>query len=494
MKKLELAWEAVQDIYTTYANIYAYRFGLKTFCSFGEQTYLIKIAQKKIQAFYDPSEQNSAEKNGQKDFLNPAWRKIFKNKAKNAIDKAKRYTKRYHLQSADLPKKELFSRIKEGTDINNELFTAFAACQPQYTSLVEKYIKGLMSDSLSPDDRDRIFFALVRSEKLTPLNIEEIEWAKIVKSVKESRLQTSDLVRFLPFLERHAIKFGLLRAADGLAAWTKKSLLDKLKTELESKKPNFFDGSNVEKIKSEKEKVVREHKLDNNIVELCDEVAELSHLRLCLRLEGWMPVSYILIQELFPQLPKYLPYMAGQLECTVPEELSKIFEGDYSIGKGELDNRYNLIFYGLMEGEEVRWSGNKAKEMVEKLISPIDTSTKEVRGQVSWKGKVTGKCFVLRWDSPDVIKEMEEMPEGAVLVVGQTRPQLMTAIKKASAIVTDEGGLLSHAAIISRELGKPSVIGTKFATKIFRTGDLIKVDADKGVVKVLNRKNAKEVN
>ena len=56
-KKLELAWEAVQDIYTTHANIYAYKFGIPTFCSFGETTYLIKITGKKIQAFYDKDEE-----------------------------------------------------------------------------------------------------------------------------------------------------------------------------------------------------------------------------------------------------------------------------------------------------------------------------------------------------------------------------------------------------------------------------------------------------
>ena len=62
-------------------------------------------------------------------------------------------------------------------------------------------------------------------------------------------------------------------------------------------------------------------------------------------------------------------------------------------------------------------------------------------------------------------------------------------MKKAAAIVTDEGGITSHAAIVSRELGIPCVIGTKFATKVFKDGDLIEVDADKGIVrKIKNEK------
>jgi len=61
-------------------------------------------------------------------------------------------------------------------------------------------------------------------------------------------------------------------------------------------------------------------------------------------------------------------------------------------------------------------------------------------------------------------------------------------MKKASAIVTDEGGLLSHAAITSRELNKPCIIGTKVATKVLRDGDLIEVDANKGLVKIIKKK------
>jgi len=59
----------------------------------------------------------------------------------------------------------------------------------------------------------------------------------------------------------------------------------------------------------------------------------------------------------------------------------------------------------------------------------------------------------------------------------------MLACRKAAAIVTDEGGITSHAAIISRELGIPCIVGTGIATKVFKDGDRITVDADKGIAK-----------
>ena len=73
------------------------------------------------------------------------------------------------------------------------------------------------------------------------------------------------------------------------------------------------------------------------------------------------------------------------------------------------------------------------------------------------------------------------------MVTEMTRPQTMMACYKAKAIITDEGGIVSHAAITARELKKPCVIGTKIATKILKNGDLVEVDGDKGVVRIMER-------
>lgn len=68
-----------------------------------------------------------------------------------------------------------------------------------------------------------------------------------------------------------------------------------------------------------------------------------------------------------------------------------------------------------------------------------------------------------------------------------TDPDVVPAMKMAAAIVTEQGGITSHAAIVSRELGVPCVIGTKIATQVLKDGDTVEVDATKGVVKVLKR-------
>ncbi|RLI78511.1 phosphoenolpyruvate synthase [Archaeoglobales archaeon] len=78
--------------------------------------------------------------------------------------------------------------------------------------------------------------------------------------------------------------------------------------------------------------------------------------------------------------------------------------------------------------------------------------------------------------------EISKVEEGDILVTTMTTPDMVPAMKRAAAIVTDEGGMTCHAAIVSRELGVPAVVGTRDATKILKDGMVVTVDGDKGVV------------
>jgi len=78
--------------------------------------------------------------------------------------------------------------------------------------------------------------------------------------------------------------------------------------------------------------------------------------------------------------------------------------------------------------------------------------------------------------------EIDKVKEGDVLVTTMTNPDMVPAMKRAAAIVTDEGGRTCHAAIVSRELGIPAVVGTKEATKVLKDGMLVTVDGTRGVV------------
>lgn len=100
-----------------------------------------------------------------------------------------------------------------------------------------------------------------------------------------------------------------------------------------------------------------------------------------------------------------------------------------------------------------------------------------LRGIAASPGKVKGKVRVLM--GPE---DVEKMEEGDILVAPETNPEYTLAILKASAIVTDHGGILSHPAIVAREMGIPGVVGTFKATKVLKDEMEVVVNGDKGYI------------
>ena len=111
-----------------------------------------------------------------------------------------------------------------------------------------------------------------------------------------------------------------------------------------------------------------------------------------------------------------------------------------------------------------------------------------IKGTIANKGQARGRARVLVPDAKNfnkIYQAVEEMKEGEILIAETTSPDIIAACKKAAAIVTNQGGMLSHAAIVSRELGIPCIIGTdKDVILNIKTGNLVEVDANAGVVRV----------
>ena len=126
------------------------------------------------------------------------------------------------------------------------------------------------------------------------------------------------------------------------------------------------------------------------------------------------------------------------------------------------------------------YSGKEAEDIIKRELSVDTEGITEFRGMPASLGKVTGKVKIINGT-----KEMGKMQQGDIIVSSMTKPEFVVAIKKAVAIVTDEGGVTCHAAIVSRELGIPCIIGTKIATHVLKDGDIVEVDADKGIVRKL---------
>lgn len=124
----------------------------------------------------------------------------------------------------------------------------------------------------------------------------------------------------------------------------------------------------------------------------------------------------------------------------------------------------------------------------DKLVAEYDYD--EISKQFKADGKLVGSCAcpgIVKGRCRIVRRPSDTFLDGEILVTGMTTPDMVPLMKRASAIVTDAGGALCHAAIVSRELGVPCIVGTQVATNTFRDGEVLLVDAEKGVVKRVER-------
>ncbi|OGD89583.1 hypothetical protein A3D81_01915 [Candidatus Curtissbacteria bacterium RIFCSPHIGHO2_02_FULL_40_17] len=149
--------------------------------------------------------------------------------------------------------------------------------------------------------------------------------------------------------------------------------------------------------------------------------------------------------------------------------------------KGVLEKRSKGYFFANHKLYVGASKSTIAKKLRIHFKDEVVKRIKHLKGSIAQRGIVRG--YVRRVMGH---KQIGFVRDGEILVSPMTIPDFLPAMVKASAYVTDEGGILCHAAIIARELGKPCIVGTKFATKIFKDGDFIEVDANRGVVKFLD--------
>ncbi len=164
----------------------------------------------------------------------------------------------------------------------------------------------------------------------------------------------------------------------------------------------------------------------------------------------------------------------GNKQKLITKELKTVFYHNYLSGYFEAvvwpDGRIHFIDFNRVLSNYIP-SPSKLTNAKNSILS----------GKVAFPGKVDGKVVIVNEDN---IKNVD-FKKGDILVCKNTDVRFLPLMKKADGIITDLGGLLSHAAIIARELQIPCLIDTKSATATLKTGDKIILDCDKNKVSVL---------
>lgn len=287
-------------------------------------------------------------------------------------------------------------------------------------------------------------------------------------------------------IQQHLDKNGALAMKFGLGKpWSEKEIIERI-THLSKENPEkkLQDLYNFHRESREKvEKIIKEFKSKK-----IKELVELTRKYIWFRTYRTEIISnsFTIALPLFKEIGRRFNLSYQEVLSCTPNELENF---DFP-NKEKLSKRNKIILMHSINGLVYFNENNKAKQILENLKNKISqknisepiTKSENITGVIAYKGKIRGKVKIVYDNS-----HLKKVEKGDILVSPMTTPDFVPAMEKASAFITDEGGILCHAAIVSREMQKPCIIGTGIATSILKDGDLVEVDANQGIVKILKK-------
>lgn len=187
--------------------------------------------------------------------------------------------------------------------------------------------------------------------------------------------------------------------------------------------------------------------------------------------------TYFTLDKLLRDISRRTGLSLNDLRFLSPEEIASFLKNREPVKRAEIKERQRLCVV-LIKGQGVsHLTGLKAVQYLKTNIEQekVRQDLTIIHGTAAYLGRVTGRVKIL-----NSVRDISKVEEGDILVAAQTTPDLVPAMKKAAAFVTDIGGITSHAAIVAREMKKPCIIGTKIASQVLRDNDLIEVNANEG--------------
>lgn len=244
----------------------------------------------------------------------------------------------------------------------------------------------------------------------------------------------------------------------------------KVSTQLEEHQNHFTN------LKKEQKDIERKLKLSDHGLYMFRQARILMFTK-AYRLNVRHAIQYAL-ELAFAQLGKIHSVPVSVFRYSLPNEILDFLSGKKFDTVVILRRRNKVL--KVVEKSETKFIPVNEIDKYLKNILEKDVQVKQnfVEGQSAFAGKARGKAKLV-FGTPD----LKKVVHGDILIAVTTTPDILPAMGRAIAFVTDSGGITSHAAIIAREMKKPCVIGTKFATRLFKDGDMVEVDANKGIVR-----------
>ncbi len=237
---------------------------------------------------------------------------------------------------------------------------------------------------------------------------------------------------------------------------------------------------NIKELESRRKQKIsllkKSDKKTKQIINAIDELYELRDKRKAFWIKTIMPMK-----EWLKRTAKQNGYSYEQLKWLTWEEQTALLAKNNKKVLLNIPERKKALVFSIGYVKKCDIVQGKEASGVKELI--LKSKKQDILNRCTANpGYAEGKVIIIKSKN-----EFAKFKENNILVTSHTTPDFLPVMKKAKAILTERGGITSHAAIVSRELNVPCVVGIKNLTNSIKTGDEIEVDASKGIVKILKR-------
>jgi len=340
----------------------------------------------------------------------------------------------------------------------------------------EEIIKFVFGNELSRIEKKDLG-ALFSPNELSIGQSEQIDFLKIVKAAKVAGIDSQKIANLL---EEHSKKYFFIsndyETIRYLGKEYFKEVLKKKLTDLNYEREVNILLERFNQAILEKQNLIKKYALGTEIIQKLEFFNWVTNFRD--QRKKYTQISSYFAFDTISKIAKSKGFSDLEVKFLLPTDLNSIIE------TGKVTSISDRVENGVMfvthkdEAEEIIFD-----QSVKKVHLAIEESISlsEIKGNSASRGKTIGQAKVIMNQG-----DFSKMEAGDILVAPMTRPEYVPVMKLAKAIITDEGGITCHAAIVSRELGIPCITGTQVATKVLRDGYMIDVDANHGLIKIIN--------
>ncbi len=322
--------------------------------------------------------------------------------------------------------------------------------------------KEIITNKLGKDSKDiydYIEAALKPYKKAASIQLSEVaaKWDKLSETEKKKAYEN---FKWVPCLDVHN------------KPWTEKEFHSHISEFKKTDKMNFVSYENLVKELHLSEK-------EEQVLEIAKSLSYLKDLKDDFRRQG---IFYV--QSLFEEIANRIGIGIKEASYATEEEIIDFLDGGKAIPKAAIEERKKGFAIYFDRDKKIQCKSGKDIETAlnELGIVVFEEFSEEIKGTPASAGKAKGRAVIIRG-----VSDLNKVKKGDILVAVTTHPDYIPAMQKAVAIVTDEGGITSHAAIVARELGLPCVVGTKYATRALKDGDKVEIDAGAGIVRKIKK-------